>query len=657
MNVNLSFIPEIDYASLNDLWYNHKIEMLIITPNSSDFINATKPLMEWKNEKGVKTIILSNFSLYEGIDDAEKIRNMIKWYFENENIQWVLLAGDAQNDLIPIRNVFNPDVFRWGDGLHETIPGESYKPTDFYYADLTGTWDSDADGIWGEAPQDNDYYLDEISWIPDVYVGRFPANDAIELEAMVNKTLKYETKPEIGDWMNRMLLAGGISSYSVYGDPSGEYESVLTNYILENYASSVINSTHLIEEEGNLTRPNIITYFNMGYSTVLMAGHGVPTAYYRNPSTQGYNSLDANNSLNAGKPSIVYLDACSTSSYDYSDNNLGETLIKRLDGGAVGVIGGLRVTWYFEDDVNLEKLNRGNAKLFWKEFFINKKFQQGRALYDSKVAYINSDYYNRGEGATFYDFERKNILTYCLLGDPELDIYTNKPKLALNPFTENIYEGQLVSITIKDIDGKIIPYARVHLKTSDGVYHTSYADENGIANFRVPAKVNNYNVTITGHNLTPSYFNFTTLPDNNKPQLFRIDYTPQIPTTSDIITFNIEFHDNNSGIESIYFFLSKNNFTDYTYFRLSNDFEENDAFFTFNTERLLPGEYSYFIVARDYANNTNIIYNSTFKFTLPKPLIDYIIPVLVVMIIGVVGISVFVLYNGLQKYSRMLERK
>ncbi|GAH93296.1 unnamed protein product, partial [marine sediment metagenome] len=90
---------------------------------------------------------------------------------------------------------------------------------------------------------------------------------------------------------------------------------------------------------------------------------------------------------------LVYLDACSMSSYDVNDGSIGETLIKRIDAGAIGVIGGLRVTWYFEDDENLEKLNRGNAKLFWEVFFEQKKFQQGRALYDSKVAYINSDYY------------------------------------------------------------------------------------------------------------------------------------------------------------------------------------------------------------------------------------------------------------------------
>ncbi len=411
-DVNFSNIPEINYSSLNHLWNNPAIEMLIITPNRSDFIEAVKPLAEWKNQKGVRTIILSNFSLYEGVDNAEKIRNMIKFYYQNENIRWVLLAGDAQSDLIPIRYVFNPDVQRWGGGQTETVGDEELKPTDFYYADLTGDWDSDKDGNWGEAPQDNSYGLDEISWTPEVYVGRFPADNAYELEIMVNKTIKYESNPYVGDWMNRMLLAGGVSSYIPQ-----EYESRLTSFIRENYAKNETNTAHLIQEENNLTQALLDGYFNDGYSTVIMAGHGgEPTSYYRDPSHIGYTSSDASSSTNTNSPSLVYLDACTLSSYDIiQDNSIGETLIKRLDAGAIGAIGGLRLTWYIEGDSELEKLNRGNAKLFWREFYVNNKYQQGRALYDSKIAYINSDYYTIGLGSTDYDFERKklvNILSF-----------------------------------------------------------------------------------------------------------------------------------------------------------------------------------------------------------------------------------------------------
>ncbi len=650
-DVNMSKLPNIDYDTLNDMWYNPKIEMLIITPNKTDFIDAMKPLMDWKNEKGIKTIILSNFSLYGGVDDAERIRNMIKSYYEKENVRWVLLAGDAENDLIPIRMVYNPDADRWGEGRTETVGGEYYKPTDFYYADLNGTWDSDRDGNWGEAPQDNFFGLDEISWIPEVYVGRFPADDAIELEIMVNKTLKYEMNPQIGDWMNKMLLAGGISSYTPQ-----EYESRLTSYIIQNYANSEINYTHLVEENGNLTRSMLVDFFNNGSSTVIMAGHGLPTTYYRNPSTAGYTASDASSSTNDDMPSLVYIDACSTSSYDFNDGSIGESLIKRINAGAIGVIGGLRVTWYFENDINLEKLNRGNAKLFWKEFYHEKKFQQGRALYDSKVSYIISDYYTKGDGSLNYDFERKNVLTYCLLGDPELDIYTNKPKMAMDAFLESIYEGQLVSAIIKSIKNETIPHARVHLRTADGKYHTAYADKNGIVQFRIPAQENEvYNVTITGHNLVPSYFNFTTLADNTLPELHNIEYSPEKPSTSDKIQFNIEARDDHSGIESVFLLVSMNSFENYTYYQLKNDYQENEDTFTLSMERLKPGDYSYFVVARDYANNTNVFFSETFTFTIPERMIDHVLMVLVILVIGVVGVSAFIVYKGIKKYSRMME--
>ncbi len=648
--IDLSFLPEIDYTSLENDWYYPKIEMLIIAPNNTGFVDTLKPLMDWKNEKGVKTIILSNFSNYNGTDDPEKIRNMIKSYYDEENIRWVLLAGDAQNNLIPIREVYNPDVVRYPGS--EAVGDDEYKPTDYYYADLTGTWNSDGDLRWGESPYDNLYGYDEISWVPEVYVGRFPADTVEELEIMVNKTLKYEMNPYIDIWMNRMLLAGGVSSYSPQ-----EYESRLTSYIIQNYAKPILNYTHLVEEQGNLTRTELRNQTNNGYSTVIMAGHGNPTTYYRNPATAGYTSADANSSANINMPSLVYIDACTTSCYDYSDNSIGETLIKQLSAGAIGFIGALRVTWYFDNDINLEKLNRGNAKLFWKEFFEEKKFQQGRALYDSKVSYINSDYYKRGEGSTNYDFERKNLLTYCLLGDPEVDIYTNKPKRASNPFNQSVYEGQLVSVEIRDISNNIIPYARVHFRTTDGKYYTAYANKEGIAKFRVPTQVNEtYNVTITGHNLIPSYFNFTTLSDGNKPEFSRLEYVPENPSVSDKMCFNIEIYDNQSGIESVYLLISEDFFNNFIYYKLSNSFQEDERNFEFIINKLEPGNYSYMIVARDYANNTDVFYNETYTFQIPKPLINYMLNISLIIIISIVAISVIFVVYGIKKHSRILDR-
>ncbi|MHA1980155.1 MAG: C25 family cysteine peptidase, partial [Promethearchaeota archaeon] len=541
-SIDISSLPSTNFEELYNKWYKSKIDMIIVAPNDTNFINELIPLMEWKNQKGVKTIILSNFSEYAGSDNAEKIRNMIKDYHENENIQWVLLAGDAEEDLIPIRYTYNPDTVVVSGQTEYSSWNESYKPTDFYYSALSGTWNEDGDCNWGENPENNVNGVDEIVWNPDVYVGRLPASNANELQIMVNKTLKYEINPEIGSWMNQMLLAGGVSSFLPPED-----EARLTEYIWQNYILNHMNFTHLTKTTSSFTpslppEPNVLddlngTSFingsNEGYSTIIIAGHADPTRISDASGTTFYTNTNALSSSNINKTSLIYADACTTSSYDQGDSSIGERLIKRLNAGAIGYIGGLRVTWYLDYDTELEKLNRGNAKLFWKQFFEEMDFQQGKALYNSKVAYLNSDYFQRGETSINLEWQRKNILTYNLLGDPEVDIYTDIPVSIPNYFVSPIHEGQLVSFSVIDNKGRITPNARVHLTTLDGKYFTAYSNKEGIVKFRLPAQSNEkYNVTITGHNLIPTYLNFTTIKDKHFPELRSIERIPNTPTIS-----------------------------------------------------------------------------------------------------------------------------
>lgn len=663
--INLSKLPKISYNTLEESWYNQKIEMLIITPNGrQDFVDAVKPLADWNNEKGVKTIILSNFSKYEGKDNATKIRNMIKSYYEKENIQWVLLAGDAENNSIPIRYVYNPDVTEVV-GQSEYLNWDDYlKPTDFYYADLTGTWDDNNNGIYGESSEKTGY-VDEISWTPEVYVGRFPVDNATELGILVNKTLKYETNPLLGNWMNKMLLAGGISDIVSQEYPDGEDESRLTTYIWQQYTQTIMNFTHLYhstyyippDPKSPLNTTSFRDEFNKGYSTVIFAGHGDPTIFTDANNIDFYDNTDAASSNNTNMPSLVYGDACTTSSYDQGDESIGETLIMSPNAGVIGYIGGLRVTWYFPEDSNLEMLNRGNAKLFWKAFFEDKKFQQGKALYDSKVDYMNSDYFAHGDASMNDEWERKNVLTYCLLGDPEVDIYTDIPVNLSNPFIGKIYEGQLVSITVRDANGNPAPNARINLKSNDGKYKTIYSDQNGNAEFRLLPQANeNYYATITGHNVVPSYFHFKTLPDDVIPKLISFNCTPEVPTVSDNIRFNVNAVDSGSGVESVFLLISNNTFADYTYIKLSNNSQENKNIFNATINKLDPGIYSVLIAARDYANNIGILNNNMVKIVIPTPIMDYVLVITLITISCFAGISIYVAFNGIEKYSFTIKK-
>ncbi len=641
--------------------------MLIVIPDNDQFLNSVQGLIEWKNKKGIKTSILRNYSLYIGKDTAEKIRNLVTHYFNKEKIKWVLLAGDTSEDLIPTRYVYNPDTIEFSSEEHNGY-NNYYKPTDFYYADLTGSWDEDNDDNWGESSKHNSHGVDEIDWTPEVYIGRFPASTAEELGIMVNKTIEYEKNPPIGNWMNQMLLAGGISSYTPPED-----ETRLTTYIIDKYLQSEVSYTHLGEYTSSYTPPDpkeglsqasFNTHFNEGYSTVFFAGHGDPYRLIRNPNgANAYTHLDANLSSNLNKPSLVYAFACTTSPYDQNDDNIGELLLKRKDAGAVGYIGGMRITWYFENDHNLEKLNRGNAKLFWREFYENKKFQQGKALYDSKVTYINSAYFDNPSVSMDLEYERKNVLTYNLLGDPSLDIYTDIPLPVRNPFIEEVYEGQFVNITVKNIQDNVIPNARVHLSTHDGIYRTFYTDDNGICNFTIPALGNKtYNVVVTGHNVVPSYFNFTTLLDEIEPEIYDLKINKNTFNHTEPIYFEVNALDSISGLEKVFIVISKDNFSNYNIYEMKNHTSGNNNQFECFVDDLDPGVYSYLSVARDYANNTAILYNENYNFEIVNPILKklgqedwfkkFIFAVLFSTLVGVISIFIKNFHGSLKDYIK-----
>jgi len=661
--LDLTHLPDINQIS----WSDPKTEMLIITPNDSQYIDAVGPLKEWRDSIGVKTQILSNFSEYDGVDTAEKIRNMIKEFYDKENIQWVLLAGDAEESLIPIRYVYNPDTVEY-EGTEHSSWNEYYKPTDFYYSALAGTWDQDGDGDYGESEVYNNNGIDEITWVPDVYVGRLPASSPTELAYMINKTLKYENDPELGDWMNRMLLAGGISSYSPPED-----EARLMEKIWQNYTISEMNFTHLAKTTSNFTpsvppTPNSLNdltvtsfrdEFNSGYSTVIIAGHADPSQIKDESSLplpgNYYNSGDASSSKNLNMPSLFYADACTTSSYDVGDGSIGEILIKQMNSGAIGFIGGLRVTWYLESDYHLEKLNRGNAKLFWEQFFEGKKFRQGRALFDSKVAYLESDYFtgDRNDRSSIrYEYERKNLLSYNLLGDPIVDIYTKEPKNTQNPFTDYYFSGQMINTSIKNIHSKPVPYARVHFKSINGSYHTEYADKNGQVIIRLPDRpYENYSVVITGHNLIPSNFSFSTIPDMVQPEITNVYSFPIEPTVSDNMQFDVRLNDNESGIESLFLLISTNDMNTYEFHQYLNSWDQNRNRFSFSINKLQPGEYIMMFVARDYCNNT-IIDNQIISFKIEPPLSFVPIVVLSTLIVFLFGSSCVVVFRSLKRHKK-----
>jgi hypothetical protein len=113
--------------------------------------------IDFKTSTGyiVEELTVENiYASYSGQDDAEKVRNCIIDYYQNHNLLYVILGGDADpanssDMIIPYR------------GFYANAYGEiEYNiPSDLYFSNLDGTWDDNGNGIWGEVGEDDLYSM------------------------------------------------------------------------------------------------------------------------------------------------------------------------------------------------------------------------------------------------------------------------------------------------------------------------------------------------------------------------------------------------------------------------------------------------------------------------------------------------------------------
>ncbi|MEO0079403.1 MAG: C25 family cysteine peptidase [candidate division WOR-3 bacterium] len=132
-------------------------------------------------EKGIWATIVTPEMIYQtgiaGRDNAEKIRNWLIYGWQHCGLTWLLLGGDDKQ--VPIR--YGYAINNYPDEWSEWV-----MPADLYFSDLTGEWDLDNDGRWGEPTDDQpDVY-------PEIFAGRIPCRTPEEVQNWVYKELFYE---------------------------------------------------------------------------------------------------------------------------------------------------------------------------------------------------------------------------------------------------------------------------------------------------------------------------------------------------------------------------------------------------------------------------------------------------------------------------------
>ncbi|NOX90151.1 MAG: T9SS type A sorting domain-containing protein [Calditrichaeota bacterium] len=417
---------------------------------------ALQPLAEWKTRRGVPTVIRTlswirqNFP--NGVDDAERMRNFIRWSYSKRGTRYVLLAGDTE--LIPTRIIHT---------------GDFTFAADYYFADLDGTWNADQDDTFGEAP-------DKVQGYPEVYVARIPAMTPEDADRFVTKLFQYEKLDSVrsSDYpANVLYIAANLQK------ENDSRDQLILKHI-DPQINPVFKRTLITQSENIGSDPQVtLDELNKGYGLIFTETHGL---YYTiRPGARGSDLYNYNmEQLTTPDPPIWYMASCYTN--DILKRCFGEEYILSKTGGGVAYIGNSSWEYPFSG-IYLEK-----------EFF-NLAFNKGyyhlsEAHYLSRLPYLG---YLNFEGPS-----RIIVYSTLVLGDPEMPIWTNRVqnfKIEDQIVTKNGKRWLNVTV-LNDSTDSPIPQTTVVLYKKDQLYRIQRTSETGVSSFDL-TNVNTDSVFLT----------------------------------------------------------------------------------------------------------------------------------------------------------------
>ena len=182
-----------------------------------DFWDAAQRLADYRAGQGMCARIIDVQDIYDefngGLMSAAAIHDFLAYAYQHWPApapQYVLLMGDGTYDM----RHYLPD----------TAP--TYIPPNLIFMD----------SLIGEGASDNRYVtLVGDDTLPDMHIGRMPANALDEANVMVDKTIAYETNPAPGDWNQNVLFVTDDAD-------RGEDFYALSDELADGYADAPANT-------------------------------------------------------------------------------------------------------------------------------------------------------------------------------------------------------------------------------------------------------------------------------------------------------------------------------------------------------------------------------------------------------------------------------
>lgn len=290
-------------ATLTDAMPTLDVPEHYLVVSRPEFQESLQPFVQWKRQEGYDVT-----ELYVETNKRDSVKAQIRPLFDEATLdrpapKYILIVGDAAQI-----QAFLGTTHPTGVGTHIT---------DLYYAEYTG------------------------DFLPDAIIGRWPVNDTAQLRAVVEKTVCYERAEALdSNILKRMLL--------VAGDESSSPAPTTTNGQV-NYVGRELKTTHPEMDTLCYRNPASANQRNVILSDI---GAGVAALNYTaHCSTAGWTSpsvsFGAIDTLPVRQP-LLYVNNCCESN-NFGGTCFGEQMLRKAEGGAIGVIGATNSTLWNED--------------------------------------------------------------------------------------------------------------------------------------------------------------------------------------------------------------------------------------------------------------------------------------------------------------------
>ncbi len=430
-------------------------DMMVVT--SSSLAGDFAPFAEWKTRNGIRTVVVrtdSIYSTYPGRDNQEKIRNCVIDYWQHHGLKWLLVGGDEP--VVPVR---------LGRQVCEGNVGDI--ATDFYYADLQGSWDSNQNNLFGEMG-------DSMDLFHDVFVGRAPVDGPAAVANFFAKCTTYAAHPDTA--YLKSLLFGSTMLFP-------PFHGRVINRMIADLFPSGWRFVHLEDPPSSAFRDSMSAGCQLGH----VAAHGSQSSF-------SVMSISQISGLSNGHRKLNFLNsiACNSGWFD-GDDCIAESLVNCRNGGCVANMFNSRYGFGYPPGF-------GPSEMLDLQFY--RHFVNGDAFQFGTLCAMSKDHFQSLTAGQ--EVWRWCVYELNLFGDPSLQVWSERPQeLAVSPPGAVMVGTQVVRFDVADGFGPVAG-ARVCALKGNETWARGWTNSAGWVDLAVsPTSTGNLEFTVNAHDFYP----------------------------------------------------------------------------------------------------------------------------------------------------------